>query len=243
MVQALQGAWSAIHHGAGLVDSLERAVRGGRDTDTVAAIAGGLLGARWGASAVPFGWRRIVHGWPGLRTRDLVQLSLEATTDAQPGVWPVIDRMDYTSWGDLSALAKHPHDDGVWMGAVGALDNLPSDVDAVVSLCRLGRTQVPTGIEHVEIWLVDKDDPASNPNLDLVLLDAVDAVAALRVEGKTVLLHCVQAQSRTPSVAALYAARHLGVPIDQALIDVRAGLPGAHPKQFLLEAVRRLADS
>ena len=33
--------------------SLENAVRGGRDADTVAAIAGGLVGAALGASAVP----------------------------------------------------------------------------------------------------------------------------------------------------------------------------------------------
>ena len=66
-MQALQGAWSAITRAAipvkdpaagvfkaqHLQFALEAAVRGGRDTDTVAAIAGGLLGARWGASAVP----------------------------------------------------------------------------------------------------------------------------------------------------------------------------------------------
>lgn len=51
------------------------AVRGGRDTDTVAAIAGGLLRAVHGASAVPAAWRRVLHGWPGLRSRDLIELS------------------------------------------------------------------------------------------------------------------------------------------------------------------------
>jgi ADP-ribosylglycohydrolase len=49
---ALQGAWSAIVRTTGLVDGLQAAVRGGGDTDTVAAIAGGLLGAAYGASAV-----------------------------------------------------------------------------------------------------------------------------------------------------------------------------------------------
>lgn len=48
------------------------AARGGRDADTVAAIAGGLLGGVYGASAVPAAWRRKLHGWPGLRARDLV---------------------------------------------------------------------------------------------------------------------------------------------------------------------------
>ena len=43
--------------------------------DTVAAIAGGLLGARWGASAIPPQWRSRVNGWPGLRADDLVSLA------------------------------------------------------------------------------------------------------------------------------------------------------------------------
>mgnify|MGYP001085765625 CR=1 FL=1 len=42
--------------------ALETAVRCGGDTDTVAAIAGSLLGARWGAAAVPHRWRRLLHG-------------------------------------------------------------------------------------------------------------------------------------------------------------------------------------
>ena len=79
VVQALQGAWSAISRAPSADASqlrlaLEAAVRGGRDTDTVAAIAGGLVGARWGASAVPGEWLRIVHGWPGLTAADLVEL-------------------------------------------------------------------------------------------------------------------------------------------------------------------------
>ena len=55
--------------------ALEVAVRAGGDTDTTAAIAGGLLGARWGASAVPARWRRLLHGWPGLRAKDLIFLA------------------------------------------------------------------------------------------------------------------------------------------------------------------------
>ena len=78
VVSALQGALSAVHHGDGLVDTLERAVRGGSDTDTVAAIAGGLAGALHGASAVPDEWRRVLHGWPGLSHSDLVELAEQA---------------------------------------------------------------------------------------------------------------------------------------------------------------------
>lgn len=53
--------------------ALEAAVRGGNDTDTVAAIAGALLGAKHGGSAVPTEWRDILHGWPGKRAGDLIE--------------------------------------------------------------------------------------------------------------------------------------------------------------------------
>ena len=143
VVEALQAAWSAIANGEGLVDTLERAVRGGRDADTVAAIAGGLVGAQWGLSAIPTAWQRIVHGWPGLRSLDLVRLSTEVLRGK-----PADERIDYAGYGDISTLVQHPHDDGVWLGAVGALDHLPPEVDAVVSLCRIGSKQVPRRRPH-----------------------------------------------------------------------------------------------
>ena len=43
-------------------EALVAAVRVGHDTDTVAAIAGGLLGARWGLEAIPDRWTRPLHG-------------------------------------------------------------------------------------------------------------------------------------------------------------------------------------
>lgn len=67
-----------------LQDALHSAVRIGDDTDTVAAIAGGLLGARWGASALPESWRQVVHGWPGLTGDDLTALA-EQTAGEIPG--------------------------------------------------------------------------------------------------------------------------------------------------------------
>ena len=83
MVQALQGAWSAIvttdSTDAGQYRrGVEAAVRGGGNTDAVAGIAGALLAARWGLAAVPTEWRRLVQGWPGLRGPDLVRLSVLA---------------------------------------------------------------------------------------------------------------------------------------------------------------------
>ena len=88
VVAALQAAWSAI---AGtrsgpsadqLARGLDAAVRAGDDTDTVAAIAGGLLGAAHGAAAVPARWQELLHGWPGIRARELVGLADAIVNDA-----------------------------------------------------------------------------------------------------------------------------------------------------------------
>jgi ADP-ribosyl-[dinitrogen reductase] hydrolase len=260
VVQALQGAWSAItttapadHDSssstagpAHFQSALEAAVRGGHDTDTVAAIAGALVGGLYGASAVPAHWRRRLHGWPDLRARDLVRLGVMTARGGRPDSagWPTAAQMDYSTYPDCDMVARHPHDEGVWLGGVNALQKLPHGVDAVVSLCRLGDEQVPAqGVaagDHVEVWLIDDADPDKNPNLDFVLTDAVAAVAALRAEGKTVLLHCVQAQSRTPAVAALYGARLTGRTPTEALADIVDVLPKANPNRGLRAALERL---
>ncbi|WP_308465646.1 ADP-ribosylglycohydrolase family protein [Rathayibacter soli] len=240
VVAALQAAWSAIHRGDGLLDTLERVVRCGNDTDTVAAIAGALAGAKWGGSAVPAHLRRVLHGWPGLRTRDLVGLAVLAVDAGKPNKsgWPLVDRMPL---GGTDTLVQHPHDSGVWLGDIAALDRLPANVDAVVSLCRVGRMQVPARVapeDHIEVWLIDED--GANLNVDLVLADTADAIASLRAEGHTVLVHCFEARSRTPSVAAAYAVRQRGVPAAQVLAEVRVALSDADPKPFLQEAVQRV---
>ncbi|MGO4192993.1 ADP-ribosylglycohydrolase family protein [Arthrobacter sp. YAF17] len=250
VVEAFQGAWSAIHF-AGLYASgpahlraaLEEAVRGGRDTDTVAAIAGGLLGAAYGYTAVPFEWRRHLHGWPGLRARDLMMLGMELGRGEgrRPNSWPRAERQDYSMWSRTDALAQHPQDDGVWLGGVGSLGRLAElEIDAVVSLCRLGALGVPSVApeDHATFWVIDSLDEDDNAHPAFVLLDAAAAVERFRAEGKTVLLHCVRAESRTPTVAALYGAAVVGTSPLEALEDVRRVLRGANPNDLFLKVLR-----
>ena len=82
VVTALQAAWSAICATRQRDDQFEKGVRQavaiGHDTDTVAAIAGSLLGAAYGVSAVPREWRTGLAGWPDYRDEDLVRLALRA---------------------------------------------------------------------------------------------------------------------------------------------------------------------
>ncbi len=253
-VGALQAAWSAITHTpvptespacGHLVDSLTTAIRIGHDTDTVAAIAGALLGARWGMSAVPAAWRRQLHGWPDLRGLHLEHLAYLTVRRGVPGKygWPLVDHIDYTALQHgRPALAVHPFDDGVLLSGANVLDEVPPEIDAVVSLCLTGRTQIEPRLEHINFRLMDKADRDQNPNLDFVLMDAAGLVRDLRDEGKTVLLHCVAAHSRTPTVAIAYAMLR-GIPLDEAMPAVCSSLPAARPNRGFRASLRRLSGS
>jgi ADP-ribosyl-[dinitrogen reductase] hydrolase len=92
VVTAFQAAWAAIIQtpttkGAQVHvrHALVAAVRIGGDTDTVAAIAGSLLGARWGASAIPEEWLGVLNGWPGYTVRDLRALAEAAVGERLAG--------------------------------------------------------------------------------------------------------------------------------------------------------------
>ena len=246
-VAALQAAWSAIVHTVPGPDApradhlrlaLDAAVRAGNDTDTVAAIAGGLLGAVYGASAVPLEWRGLLHGWPGMRAHDLVNLGSAIARGGKP------DSFDFSYFDSpIDTVAVHPHDDQVLLGGVGVLRKLPEGVDAVVSLCRLADDDMRDDMPHVEVRLIDRSETDENPHLDFVLTDAVSAVERLRAEGRKVLLHCVGAYSRTPTVATLYGARRSGISTEQALRDVQAVLPRSHPNPAFRAALKRLDPS
>ncbi|YAL84055.1 ADP-ribosylglycohydrolase family protein [Dermacoccaceae bacterium W4C1] len=257
VVSALQAAWSAIVHTPvpqhdpalgtfaclHLQDALNAAIGIGDDTDTVAAIAGAMLGARWGVSAVPWRWRRILHGWDAANARTLEQCAVLAVRGGHPDSqgWPTVERLSYEGNEGYGARAVHPLDAGVLLTGAQALDDLPEQVDAVVSLCRVGTAQVPAGLAHAEFRLLDRDD-ADNPNIDFVLSDAAEAVSTLRDEGRTVLLHCAAAQSRTPTVAARYAQLR-GHGLDEALTQIQAALPHSRPRDAFRAALERAQGS
>ncbi|MFJ3248405.1 ADP-ribosylglycohydrolase family protein [Streptomyces sp. NPDC086782] len=238
VVHALQAAWSAITRTAvpellpakgsfpaqHLRLALEAAVHAGTDTDTVAAIAGALLGARWGCSGIPLQWQQAVHGWPGHRQADLVRLAVltaRGGSDDAAG-WPSAQRMPIPSHSSRAFAIHHPHDPGVVLGNLALLQGgEPVDVDAVVSLCRMGTDPVLPGAdaEHVRVWLVDSH--GNNANLHYVLDQAAREVLRLRRAGKRVLLHCAAGQSRTPAVAAVYSHLATGIDPKSALSDLR----------------------
>ena len=246
-VGALQAAWRAVSVAVSAEDAIEAAVRSGNDADTVGAIAGALAGARFGCSAIPARWRRYLNGWPyssetldlPMQYRQLLTFAYLAGTGGQSltgSGWPDVEDMG----GYDLALVELDNAERVWIGAEGDIHALPPEVDAVVSLSRVG-SAFAGNREHVEFWLVDSSSPESNPNLRFVLKDAADTVAALVAEGRTVFLHCVAAHNRTPSVAALYLALHCGIDVDEAIrqADEQCGNNGSN--SFLRNEVRAIA--
>jgi ADP-ribosyl-[dinitrogen reductase] hydrolase len=250
VITALQAAYAAVRQTPVPTDepclhlqhALHAAVRIGNDTDTVAAIAGALLGARWGASAVPLHWRALMHGWPpGYRDRDLVRLAVLIVGGGKPDAsgWPSAPDLGpyYAEEHPVDASVGALHDDpGVIVGNVpGALH---TRADVVVSLCRMGAEQFPEGVEHHEIFLIDQPD--ANPNLRFILRDTAETIASWRDDGRTVFVHCVRGESRTPAVAAAYLALRLGITGAEALQRVTIALPGAQPNGGFMRALEHL---
>jgi ADP-ribosyl-[dinitrogen reductase] hydrolase len=237
VVTAFQAAWSSIvqtplpdRRSDHLRLVLENTVRIGHDTDTIAAIAGGMLGAIYGVSAIPLEWKAIMRGWPHNTTRDLVRLAALSVTGGRndSAGWPSIPAMNdyYRRNFPQSPVAEPLRDDpGVIVGNIAGIEQ--ADTDVIVSLCRMGSE--PLSEVHVDVRLIDQVSHRANPNLEFVVDDTVRFIASQRDAGRTVYLHCVRAESRTPTVAAAYLAYRLGISGADAFERVVEALPNANP--------------
>jgi len=164
------------------------AIEVGGDTDTVAAVTGGLAGAIHGVQAIPSRWTTYLHGHVTTadgrvtyRNTDLQRLSA---------------RLLGTSGGSMAALGSPvgPTEiaPGLFAADLAAAAEVPTDW-AVVSLCRVGDRFRDHPIRR-EVYLVDGD---SNPRLDLVVEDVVSSIDAFLADGEKVVVHCHHGQSRT----------------------------------------------
>ncbi|GAA3765346.1 protein-tyrosine phosphatase family protein [Salinactinospora qingdaonensis] len=182
--------------------------------------AGALAGARWGASGVPLAPQRELARQ--VAPRRLVTAALAAVCGVDADQWPhrrSMSRAEDEAGHEVFGVA-HPHDAGVVLSTLEYV-RLREDFDAVVSLCRVGSADIPervAGPDRVEVWLADH--PGVNANLHFVIDQAAQTVAALRAEGKRVALHCAACQSRTPAVAAHYAALACGAEVVASLRQV-----------------------
>lgn len=243
-VNALRAAWWAItstaqYSGpAHLEAALRAAISLGGDTDTVAAIAGALLGASYGASAVPYRWRERLWGFPYYLTEgDLTRLAIRAVRHgaSDDAGWPTtLDLTAYyrDTWHAPHTAVISPLNPLLTLGSVMALPDRPEE--AVISLCRIGTTQRRG--DHYEAWLMDG---AENAHPTFVLEDVADTLERW-LTTQPVFLHCVRAESRTPTAYAAWLIRHHGFSYDEALAAALEILPAAQPHPALRTALARV---
>ncbi|MBB3086671.1 ADP-ribosylglycohydrolase family protein [Geodermatophilus sabuli] len=200
-----QAVW-ALRHGKDFAEVMRLVIDLGGDTDTVAAVAGGLAGAVYGMGGIPMRWPSVVHGRvPGhsdrlWRLADLQELA--AALDGKdgrpydPGVIPRI--------GPREVIP------GIWAGNLDGARYSESDF-AVISLCRLGEP-FPHPV-HRMAYIADNEH---NSGLDAVLADVLDDMAALRAEGHRLLVHCHGGASRTGLVLRGWLVREEGMSVEEA---------------------------
>src|SRR4051812_31393258 len=127
-----QAVW-ALRQGGGFAAVLRRVIDLGGDTDTVAAVAGGLAGAVYGMAGIPMRWSSVVHGRvPGFEDRTWRLADLQELAAALDGG----DGSDY----DPGRTARHgPTEivDGLWAADLDGARHSDGDF-ALISLCRVG---------------------------------------------------------------------------------------------------------
>jgi ADP-ribosyl-[dinitrogen reductase] hydrolase len=195
----------ALRSGLPFADAMRAVIALGGDTDTVACVTGGLLGATYGIEAIPGRWSSALMGdVPASEIcpagiADLQQLAARLD-GAVPSPEPV-------PGVGIDAMEVEP---GLWLsdleGAVRASGDL-----VVLSLCRtFGRLRQAN---QRQFYLVDSD---GNLTPETVLREVVDTIDAVRAEGHPVLVHCYGGASRTGLVLRAWLRRSRGLSADAA---------------------------
>lgn len=214
-----QAVWALRHFDsfAGVVTAV---IDLGKDTDSVAAIAGALAGAKFGVQNIPMRWMTYLHGevtavdghvhhYDHLALQQLALSLVDHPAAPDPADEPVLEPREVMPrlWAANRAGARTVRDD--W---------------AVVSLCRIDES-MRRPIRR-EAYLIDKEGDR-NPALTFVVDDVLDSIDALLAEGRQVMVHCHGGRSRTALVLAAYMMRH-----GRSLADAKALLahtwPAAH---------------
>jgi len=196
----------ALRSQATFADALRMVVDCGGDTDTIAAVAGGQLGAVQGIQAVPSRWATPLNGrlpgHPGAAP-DLVGLmALAQRLDGEP--------TDLDEPGPEAGIDPVEVDPGLWLSDFYGATSAPPGA-LVISLCRTwGR------LDHLERRQVYLTDNAENLDVDMVIDDVLAMIAAGQAEHRPVLVHCYGGHSRTGLILRAYLMRRHGLSVQQA---------------------------
>jgi ADP-ribosyl-[dinitrogen reductase] hydrolase len=208
-----EAVW-AVRNAATFEEAVVSAVDLGRDADTVACVAGGIAGARWGVQSIPSRWTTYLNGTVLGPNGDAVYdyASLQSLALRLLGKHAPVDPADEPAGGPVRVHEKFPIYAANRTGAAEAPDDWQ-----VISLCRTGDAFTKRNVRR-QVFLVDKADPHHNENPLAVLEDVVATIDALLAEdaSRPILVHCHGGRSRTAFVLKGWAMRRFGWTEEQA---------------------------
>jgi ADP-ribosyl-[dinitrogen reductase] hydrolase len=198
---ALAQALWALRNADSFADVLTAVIDLGKDTDSVAAVAGALAGAKFGIQSIPSRWLTYLHGQvTGVDGRvhhydhlDLQRLALE-----------LLGHKASPDPADEPAMEPREVLPNLWASNRGGARTVPDDW-AVISLCRIDQS-MRKPIRR-EAYLIDQDGD-HNPLLAAAVDDVLDSIDALLAERRHVVVHCHGGRSRTGLVLAAHMMRH-----------------------------------
>lgn len=205
-----QALW-AVRSTGSFEDAMRAVIDLGGDTDTVAAVAGAVAGALYGAQRIPIRWTTYVHGSLRMpdgsqreyRMQDLIDVSRQLLGD---GVSVMSDVEDPVG-------PRLVHQAGVHAANLDGAATAPRG-HAVVSLC-MTEERFLNHVNRRQIYIRDKENP-QNDDLFFVVRDAVEAIDAFLAEGLDVVVHCHGGRSRTGLVLKAWYMAHEGASHRQA---------------------------
>ena len=208
-----EAVW-AVRNAATFEEAVVNAVDLGRDADTVACVAGGIAGARWGVQSIPSRWTTYLNGTVSGPNGDTVYdyASLQSLALRLLGKHAPVDPADEPAGGPARVHEEFPIYAANRAGAAEAPDDWQ-----VISLCRTGDAFTKRNVRR-QVFLVDKADPHHNENPLSVLEDVVATIDALLADdaSRPILVHCHGGRSRTAFVLKGWAMRRFGWTEEQA---------------------------
>lgn len=246
VLDSFWSAWDAFAGGTDFEDAIRRAIAYGHDTDTTAAIAGGLAGARFGWEGIPLEWRRALRaralvarlvdglvGDTGVRTSTASPLRVEDIPLADaPGLADARGRLGITL---LPGKKRDGRTGPYWR-------DLPADIDRLTALgmdtlfllvedAELVRCLVPEMEREVvaagrptliRFPIPDPHVPADLPAFQAAILDLVGRIW----RGESVAIACRAGLDRS-GMAAACLLREAGMDADAAIARVQAHRRGS----------------
>jgi ADP-ribosylglycohydrolase len=197
-----QAVW-AVRTTTTFEDAVIAAIDLGGDTDTVAAVTGGLAGAIYGIQAIPSRWTTYLHGAvtrPDGATAAYNNTTVQALTLSLLGVAPTPSAPLEPPKGPTEVAP------GLWAADLGQAATVPKEW-AVVSLCRTDGRFDRHPIRR-EFFLIDGE--GSNPSLRSVVDGVVATMDAFLAEGRQVVVHCHGGGSRTGLALRAWLMRRHG---------------------------------